>query len=217
MSKLVLGYWDIHGLASPIRFLLEIAGVDYEEKRFDIVDRDSWIAKKDSLGFVYPNLPYIIDGDVKMTEHLPIMRYIARKHGLAPTTEEETIISDQTESFVFDIRFRFYFVAYAPVESYDAMKTQWLEVTFKKLPYLNNLFAKNEYVTGRRLTYVDVVVYDFLLLIRAFEPELITKNANIARFIDSINKHPRIAEYLTSDRFKKTTFCAPFATWNGEM
>lgn len=152
-----------------------------------------------------------------MSEHLPIMRYVARKYGLVPTTEAETIISDQTESFVFDIRFRFYMVAYAPAESYDTMKTQWLGVTHKKLAYLNNLLEKNDYVIGSRLTYVDVVVFDFLLLMRAFEPELITKNPNIARFIDTINKHPKIAEYLASDRFKNYTFCAHFATWNGKM
>lgn len=152
-----------------------------------------------------------------MSEHLPIMRYIARKYGLAPKTEAETIISDQTESFVFDIRFRFYMVAYAPADSYETMKTQWLEVTHKKLPYLNNLLEKNEYVTGSRLTYVDVVVYDFLLLMRAFEPELITKYSNIARFFGLINKHPKITGYLKSDRFKRSTFCAHFATWNSEM
>lgn len=152
-----------------------------------------------------------------MSEHLPIMRYIARKYGLAPATEEETIISDQTESFIFDIRFRFYLVAYAPSESIDAKKAEWLEVTNKKLPYLNNLLAKSEYVTGSRLTYVDVYLYDCLLLFRAFEPEFIAKNANLARFFDTMNKHPKIVEYLASDRFKKRSFCAPFATWNNEM
>ena len=38
-----------------------------------------------------------------MTEHLPIMHYIARKHGLYPKTEEELIVAEQTESFIFDV------------------------------------------------------------------------------------------------------------------
>ncbi|KAG4068412.1 hypothetical protein HA402_007932 [Bradysia odoriphaga] len=217
MGKIELGYWNIHGLASPIRFLLEVAGVDYDDKLYPIADQESWVNKKDSLGFTYPNLPYIIDGDVKMSEHLPIMRYISRKFGLAPTTEDEIIISDQTESFIFDIRFRFYMVAYEPAEFFDDKKAEWLAVAYKKLAYLNNLLGKNEYVTGSRLTYVDVYLYDSLLLLRAFESELITKNANLARFIETMNKHPKIAAYVASDRFKKATFCAPFATWNAEM
>ncbi|KAJ6648836.1 Glutathione S-transferase B, partial [Pseudolycoriella hygida] len=152
MGKIVLGYWqDIHGLASPIRLLLEIAGVDYEEKLYNIDDRVDWDEKKESLEFTYPNLPYIIDGDRKMTEHLPIMRYISRKFGLAPTTEDEIIISDQTESLVFDLRFRFYMVAYAPVEIFDDKKTEWLRVAHRKLNYLDHLLEKNKYVTGSRL------------------------------------------------------------------
>ena len=38
-----------------------------------------------------------------MTEHLPIMRYLARKHGLYPKSEEQLIVAEQTESFVFDV------------------------------------------------------------------------------------------------------------------
>ena len=42
---------QIHGLASPIRFLLEVAGVDYEEERYTPEDKDKWFnEKKESLG-----------------------------------------------------------------------------------------------------------------------------------------------------------------------
>ena len=61
-------------------------------------------------GLLYPNLPYIIDQTddgktVKMSEHLPIMRYLARKHGLYPKIEEERVIAEQTESFLLDVSF----------------------------------------------------------------------------------------------------------------
>lgn len=150
-----------------------------------------------------------------MTEHLPIMRYLARKYGLAPTTEDEIIISDQTESLLFDVRFRFYMVAYAPAATFDDSKAQWLTAATKKLSYVNDLLGKNEYVIGSRLTYVDVYLYDFLMLMKAFHPELVTENANLVRFVETINKNPKVAAYLTLDRFKAMEFCAPFATWNG--
>lgn len=58
-------------------------------------------------GLLYPNLPYIIDEHngktIKMTEHLAIVKYLARKHGLYPQTEEELIVADQTESFLWDV------------------------------------------------------------------------------------------------------------------
>ena len=41
-----------------------------------------------------------------MTEHQPIMRYLARKHGLYPKTEQERAIAEQTESFLLDVSTR---------------------------------------------------------------------------------------------------------------
>ena len=72
MGKLLLGYWNIHGtfwtaqlgqitvvfnnfssfllgLASQIRFLLELVGADYEEKYYD--EPDKWFKEdKENLG-----------------------------------------------------------------------------------------------------------------------------------------------------------------------
>ena len=35
---------------------------------------------KETLGLEYPNLPYLIDGEMKLTETVAIMQYIARKY-----------------------------------------------------------------------------------------------------------------------------------------
>ena len=92
------------------------------------------------------------------------------------------------------IRFRFYRVAYDTPENFEKHKAEWLEVTRKKLPYLNNLL-KNEYVTGK-LSWVDILLYDFLLLIGAFEPKLLEENPNLARHVKTINSLPQISNYL---------------------
>lgn len=39
-------------------------------------------------------LPYLIDGNVKLTQTQAILRYIARKNGLLGATEEEQIRVD---------------------------------------------------------------------------------------------------------------------------
>ena len=81
----IVGYWKIRGLGAPIRMMfyflkVPFADVTYEvqgeEPNFDV---SSWADVKFTLGFELPNLPYLIDGDVKLTETAAIMQYIARK------------------------------------------------------------------------------------------------------------------------------------------
>ncbi|XP_049528961.1 glutathione S-transferase Mu 6 [Dermacentor silvarum] len=93
MAPKVLGYWDIRGLGEPIRYLLAHAGVPYEDKRYSYgkgpePSRDEWLAEKYKLDLDFPNLPYLIDGDVRMTQSQAILRYLGRKLGLVPKDEE---------------------------------------------------------------------------------------------------------------------------------
>ncbi|KAL1480293.1 hypothetical protein MTO96_051158 [Rhipicephalus appendiculatus] len=84
----VLGYWDLRGLGQPIRNLLVYKGVDFTDKRYKFgpapdYDRGEWLREKYTLGLRFPNLPYYIDDDVRLTQSLAILRYLGRKHGLA--------------------------------------------------------------------------------------------------------------------------------------
>lgn len=76
-SKPTLGYWNIRGLAQPIRYLLVISGADFNEKRYQFGEGSSvaeiesiqknWLPDKESLGLDFPNLPYWIDGNIKVS------------------------------------------------------------------------------------------------------------------------------------------------------
>ena len=54
-------------LAQPIRMLLEHTGTEYKEKQYKCgpapdFDKSCWFEIKETLGFDFPNLPYMIDG-----------------------------------------------------------------------------------------------------------------------------------------------------------
>ena len=74
-------------LGECIRYLLSHAGVDFVTKRID--DMGEWQREKYTLGLDFPNLPYYMEGDTKLTQTVAILRFLGRKHGMAPKTEEE--------------------------------------------------------------------------------------------------------------------------------
>uniref|UniRef100_A0A8C9Q551 GST N-terminal domain-containing protein n=1 Tax=Spermophilus dauricus TaxID=99837 RepID=A0A8C9Q551_SPEDA len=58
---MILGYWNIRGLAHPIRLLLEYTDSSYEEKKYTMGDgngtpRVRWLNEKFKLGLDFPNV-----------------------------------------------------------------------------------------------------------------------------------------------------------------
>ena len=84
LHKPVLGYWATRGRANGIRTMLHYCGVDFHNYMYEVgaaptYSKEAWLTVKQSLGLDFPNLPYLIDGDFKLTESLAIYKYIARK------------------------------------------------------------------------------------------------------------------------------------------
>ena len=84
-EKVQLGYWPIRGKAMQIQYLLNYLNVAYDYETINFGEtpetrKDQWSKVKDSLNLDFPNLPYLIDGEVKLTESKSIMKYLCSKH-----------------------------------------------------------------------------------------------------------------------------------------
>ncbi|KAG1672169.1 Glutathione S-transferase Mu 2 [Nymphon striatum] len=100
-----MGYWKIRGLAQPIRLIFEYAGATYDDNQFTAPEE--WFPTKFDHGFDFPNLPYLIDGDVKLTQSNAIMRHLARKYKLAPKTEADERNCDVMAGIFADLKSSF--------------------------------------------------------------------------------------------------------------
>lgn len=63
-----------------VHLSVEFEDVTYEQGDGPGFSDAAWTDVKDTLELDFPNLPYYIDEDVKLTDSLAIMKYISLKH-----------------------------------------------------------------------------------------------------------------------------------------
>jgi glutathione S-transferase len=209
MSKPTVGYWDIRGLGQPIRLLLTYLNIDFEDVRY--TNPEGWFSKKFDMGFAFPNLPYYMDGDVKMTQTFAILRHLARKHKMDGKTEQEMIDISLMEEMVRDLAFGFARVAYN--EKCDELKPDYLKVLPTHLKQIAEFMKDRKYVAGDHLTYIDFWAYEGLVKFHILTPDLMAPHDNLKQYIQRIEALPAIAAYKSKQEPK--LFNGPTAKWNG--
>jgi glutathione S-transferase len=99
MSTVTLGYWKLRGLGQTIRLLLSFTGTAFQEVQYEFASKEQWFEQdKKNLGFDFPNIPYLIDGDFKLTESAAIAKYVIRRAGrtdlLGKTVQDEALVEN---------------------------------------------------------------------------------------------------------------------------
>ncbi|CAB4069505.1 GST [Lepeophtheirus salmonis] len=204
MPKALFAYWDTRGLAQPIRLLLEHTGEDYEEKKYSLgpaphFDNSSWLTVKQSIGLDFPNLPYYINGDVKLTQSNAIIRHIARKNDLCGKTENEKVKVDLLAEQAMDFRNGFARLCYNP--NFESLKDEYLKSIQDKLKEFSNFIGKSSWFTGESITFADFIIYELLDQHRLLSSKLLDPFQNLRDFLDRFEKLPKIAKYMKSERF----------------
>lgn len=212
MGKIVISYWPIRGYSAPAIMMLEYGDVEYEFKK--VTDGAKWFAEKFSMGFDFPNLPYLIDGDVKLTESWAIYKYIGRKLSLAPKTPEDERKSDMLHGVVTDIRNNFVQNCYSP----DCYKNvdKLLERQTAKIKQLEEYLEGKEFLLDGGLSYVDFALWETFDHHRLFFAGIFDKFPNVKSYIDRFQGQEKISAFLKSDRFHQFPINGPAASWGGK-
>jgi len=201
-----LAYWSIRGLAQPVRLLLAHVGQEFEDKKYECgpaptFDKSCWFDEKPNLGLDFPNLPYYVDGDVKLTQSTAILRFLADKHDLNATTEQERVRLYVAEYQVADFRSEFVRLCYNP--NMETVKDEYVKNLTNSLKAFSEFLGKNKYLAGEKLTYVDFMFYEVLDHHRLFKSDCLDEFSNLKEYMGRFEALPNIAEYMKSDKFMK--------------
>nr|XP_027205212.1 glutathione S-transferase [Dermatophagoides pteronyssinus] len=215
MSQPILGYWDIRGYAQPIRLLLTYSGVDFVDKRYQIgpapdFDRSQWLNEKFNLGLDFPNLPYYIDGDMKMTQTFAILRYLGRKYKLNGSNDHEEIRISMAEQQTKDMMAAMIRVCYDA--NCDKLKPDYLKSLPDCLKLMSKFVGEHAFVAGANISYVDFYLYEYLCRVKVMVPEVFGQFENLKRYVERMESLPRVSDYIKKQQPK--TFNAPTSKWN---
>jgi len=201
-----LGYWAIRGLGSPLRYLLHYTNTEFEDKQFEVgpdpaTAKDCWWKVKPTLGMDFPNLPYYIDGELKISESRAIANHLARKHKLAGDCEEDFIRLDIAEGIMSDIGSMFTKMCYNP--GFDAMKGPFIADLPTKVEKLSKLLGSGNFILDNKISYQDFNLFELLERLSALVPDCLAKFPNLESFHARVAALPAIAEYRASPSFQK--------------
>ncbi|XP_069489083.1 glutathione S-transferase Mu 4-like isoform X3 [Ambystoma mexicanum] len=206
-------------LAHSIRLLLEYTGTEYEDKMYTCgpapdYDKSGWLKEKETLGLDFPNLPYFIDGPLKLTQSSAILRHIARKHNLCGDSEEERTRVDLLEGQVMDFRRELTTIAYKP--DFETLKGPLLEKLPDKLKLFSEFLGERKWFAGEKITFADFLMYDILDQHRMLEPTCLESFSNLQAFLQQFEALEKIDAYMKSSRFMKTPINNRMAKWGSE-
>ena len=200
MSAAILTYFPSKGRADAICFALELAGVKYENNRFN---RNDWpTIKAEGLkdrSLLYGQVPRLhIDG-MDLVETGAIMRYIGRKYNLLGETPETNAFGDMAYEGFVDCLNNYFKAVFSPnPEDKVNYYSKTLETFLSAFEYV---FGKYEgpFILGEKPTMYDCMAYSVLDIVLTNAPSPIS-NPVIEKFMDAFKNVPAIKDFIESGR-----------------
>ena len=169
-----MGYWGIRARGQYCRHLLAYTGLPWKEKTY--TSPPSWFEKdKKNLGMLFPNLPYIVDGNYKISESLAIMKYIANKSG-----KKELIGKDLKDQAMVDNLIGIFNDVLSAIaelffsETFADSLPLTVEKIKPKIELVNKFYGEKEFALGY-ITIVDFLFAELSYYIREVSKELYEK------------------------------------------
>ena len=212
-----LYYWpSIQGRGEYVRLALEEAGagyIDVARGARGVAAMMKMMEAKNTPPFAPP---FLKAGQLVIGQTANILFYLGSRHGLAPKAEAGRLWLHQLQLTVTDFVTEVHDTHHplGPSLYYEDQKAPakkrtdefWNERVPKYLGYFEGLLESNGggYVTGRRLTYVDLSMfqlveglrYAFPKRMKAFERKI----PGLVDLHDRVAARPNIKAYLTGDR-----------------
>jgi glutathione S-transferase len=213
-----LYYWPgIQGRGEFVRLALEEAGADYADVARGERGTAAMMRLMEARGGTPPFAPpFLKAGKLVIAQAANILFHLGSRHGLAPKPEAGRLLVHQLQLTITDLVAEVHDTHHplGPSLYYEDQRAAakkyteefWKERVPKYLGYFERILkgSSGSWLTGRRLTYVDLSLfqiveglrYAFPKRMKAFERKI----PGLVELHDRVAARPNIKAYLASDR-----------------
>jgi glutathione S-transferase len=218
LMKYELYYWpSIQGRGEYVRLALEDSGANYADVARSDRGMAAMTAMMEARSGTPPFAPpFLKAGQLVIGQTANILLYLGSRHGLAPKAEAGRLWLHQLQLTVADLVLEVHDTHHplGPSLYYEDQRQPakkrtdefWKQRVPKYLGYFEQLLKSNSgaYLTGRRVTYVDLSLFQIVEGLRyAFPKRMKAFERRIPGLVDlhgRVAARPNIKAYLASDR-----------------
>eukprot|EP00927_Polykrikos_kofoidii_P052920 TRINITY_DN46974_c0_g1_i1.p1 TRINITY_DN46974_c0_g1~~TRINITY_DN46974_c0_g1_i1.p1 ORF type:complete len:233 (+),score=35.24 TRINITY_DN46974_c0_g1_i1:81-779(+) len=207
-SPVDLHYFPSRGRGEPIRLLLALKGIDWNERG---VPSDM---KTDPTLYPFGQIPRYVDAEVDLVQSNAILRHLGRKHGLYGVSLMEAAAIDSLADGLEDMRAKTKALVYQDKFSDDAMSAYQADVLSEPQPGSGGktaMFTFERLIVGRccegqpfycssGVTIADLLLMNAVDIHLPLFPVAMEKFPALLAHHARVQALPPIAEYLRSQR-----------------
>eukprot|EP00164_Ancoracysta_twista_P002285 GFYU01003026.1.p1 GENE.GFYU01003026.1~~GFYU01003026.1.p1 ORF type:complete len:227 (-),score=71.64 GFYU01003026.1:214-894(-) len=219
---LVFGYWNIRGLGAPCRYLMHYCGAEWEPKVYDIggppeysAKESTYFGEKFNLGLDFPNLPFLFDGDLKISQTNAIMAYICRKYKpeLVGRDVKEEAMVHMLAIEVMDVRDVLIGLVYYP--DYDKRFDGVMKTLRSKMERLNTFLGSKTWLMGDQITYPDFHLAEMTWQLPQMQADMLDGLDNLKAHLKRYEALPEVQEFQKDARYVHMPINQMFSSFPG--
>jgi len=225
-TPIEIHYWNVRGRVYSLITLLEYTNTAYTWKK--TTDPDTYFSSKSALknsGLLYPNLPYIVHNDIKISESWALMAYAINQN---QNSEFQKLLPDYTKLADF-YRYRGIYIDISKgtsricyeSENSESVKSDyedWVTRNMKILKKLDDEFKSKKWTLGDQITIVDFYFAEVLEKIfdmeNDFGLEIVNDLGYLKAFFNRFCDLEKVKAFREGDQFMARPYHWPaLAKW----
>ncbi|XP_041865453.1 glutathione S-transferase A4-like [Melanotaenia boesemani] len=192
-ERAILYYFNGRGKMESIRWLLTVAGVEFDEMY--LTTREDFEKLVNNGSLMFQQLPLVeIDG-MKLVQSKAILKYIAEKYNLHGKDIKERVMVNMYAEGLMDLMEMIAIVPFVPdpKPKLDNIQSKAKE---RYLPVFEKALTGPVYLVGGKQTYADVLLLECTLMLEEKFPEILKDFPSVKAFQGRMAQNDAIRRFL---------------------